>query len=290
MCASSELTDLLIHLPSEGSCKYVNNFFAYDFDQWNCGYDEKIKICQYTDSQRTVKCARSQCLGNVVVQTFNDNTGRIESLSKPFESVDMLEKYVEYHKKHQIKFPFMYLSCEDDPSKSQLFVLDPPVKEEINKLILDNTPAKSEEININLMFMDSISRAHFYRSLKKTISTFKSLNRRSGSNVEVLDFELFQSIHGHTTENMLGLWTGKIFPKTMTDDQKEKESSRFPEMLKWLKMKGYRNLYQEDMCWEGMWGLNADLGAFQDWNQFHEELKKTSSIDDYGMFYSLVSI
>ena len=76
----------------------------------------------------------------------------------------------------------------------------------------------------------------------------------------------------------------------MTDDQKEKESSRFPEMLKWLKMKGYRNLYQEDMCWEGMWGLNADLGAFQDWNQFHEELKKTSSIDDYGMLYSLVSI
>ena len=81
-----------------------------------------------------------------------------------------------------------------------------------------------DKININVVMLDSISRAHFFRSLKKTIRTFDEINSDTQSGAEVLDFQQFQALHGHSADNSRALFTGHVFPKEFTQTKKEESS------------------------------------------------------------------
>ena len=135
--------------------------------------------------------------------------------------------------------------------------------------------------NINIILLDSVSRSHFFRSLKKTTKFLRKTDLHS--NADVLDFELFQSIHGHTTENLHGLFNGKLLSSNYTDREKEFMKTEFQVLLKYVKNQGYKVIYQEDMCWQGTYGLNTDLGVFLEWEKFYNEFKENSFIDDPGI-------
>jgi Protein of unknown function (DUF229). len=271
------------HEPSNSSCLFAHKFFKYDFNEWKCGDDvvgEVLKICWYVQEKNRYTCNPSQC-GNhrVYVHRFNSKLGKLVAIKMSYNRKTNLSGRMTVLAIQSLKegFPFLYLSCGKDIKRMQLLVLEPSIllyhnDAEINKF---------NKININLLFIDSLSRAHFYRSLKKTVSYLSWLNSES-SLAEVLDYEMFQSIHGHTTENILGLMTGKIFPKNVTDEEKEISKPEFPAMLKFVKGHGYETLYQENMCWKGHWGLNSDLGSFEEWEPFYRKLNEESFIDDTG--------
>ena len=122
---------------------------------------------------------------------------------------------------------------------------------------------------------DSIARAHFYRSLHKTIETFKTINSNDHSDdTEVLDFKLFQALHGHTAVNAYALFNGSVFPTYMTDSAIESREKGINHFFNYFQCKGYHTLYQDDMCFKGIWGFRQDVGGSRNWIELYHKLKE----------------
>ncbi|KAK3749302.1 hypothetical protein QZH41_020078, partial [Actinostola sp. cb2023] len=132
------------------------------------------------------------------------------------------------------------------------------------------------------------SRAHFYRSLPETIQLFKDWTRDPlHSPAQVFDFELFQAVEGHTAENTHALFTGKLFPPNGRD------ASTRPVGMETLfghyRQANYQTMWQEDLCWEGVWGLFTDLAIDAEWQNLGPKLEEVY-IDSTGMTHSSCEI
>lgn len=282
------------HTMSESSCKYVTNVYKYDFEKHTCGEREMVSICQYQKNLRLFQCNYHACGKDfdeeILIHLMDKKSGIVRPIFQGFRSSDKLETNVLKYAIKTLKQgnEFMFLSCgfvDNNNNKTQLVILDKWITH-ANKGAENMRQEKSyvvKNLNINVILLDSVSRSHFYRSLKKTINYLRQNDFHSKA--EVLDFELFQSIHGHTTENLFGLFNGKLLSTNYTDREKEMMKTEFQGLLKYVKKEGYKVLYQEDMCWQGSYGLNTDLGLFLEWEKFFNEFKKSSLIDDSGIFY-----
>ena len=155
-----------------------------------------------------------------------------------------------------------------------------------NKIPQSSTKQRNKisrpHINVNMVLLDSVSRAHFYRSLPSTIAAFSDINSNKTTEAEVLDFELFQSVHGHSAENIHALFSGSLNPDNMTDDEREKIAVGVNNLYGKFKQAGYHTVYQDDLCWAQWWGMRMDLGSPKTWKKFLNEIKN-SFIDDTGM-------
>jgi len=287
------------HQLSESACRYVSDYYKYEFDNYTCAtaakqekdHEKTIEICKFNQLTKRFECDVSECgsafHGEVLIHIFDWTTGAVRPIRQGYATTrelnDNIMMYVRETLKEGIKF--MFLSCGFDEKMTQLLLLDNVVvSSENQQQQQQHQQQKKDKINVNIVLFDSTSRKHFFRSLKKTIHYLNEVNTKPDSKAEILDFELFQSIHGHTTENMFGLFNGKIFPKSITDKEKEYSQTGFENFLRFAKKHGYENFYQEDMCWEGFYGLNSDLGTFTEWDNFYKAFKANSSIDDTGKY------
>lgn len=274
------------HVPSKAACTYAENFYKYEFSKWKCEPTQEIRICELHSNHEFV-CDYSVCgpafNGEVVMHVFDSESGIVRPLQRGFYNNEELNENVMKYAQSAMRegYPFLFLSCGLDEKQTQLLMFD--------KTILGDSPSKTQKelanININIVLFDSISRAHFYRSLKQTVNFFREVNTKPSYKAEILDFELFQSIHGHTTENLYALMNGKIFPPSLSDLDKENAKTELDNLLKYFKSRDYEILYQEDECWQGLWGLNSDLGNFENWTDFRAEVTKNTSIDDTGKIH-----
>lgn len=122
--------------------------------------------------------------------------------------------------------------------------------------------SKNTPINLNFIFIDSVSRNHFYRSLPRSV---KKLDEIAASNVDgktlVLDYELVQGIRSRTFENLQTFFSGQInpFEKPFGTLEMPRERLKVDHLLVPLKALGYTSLWLEDLCpyWE--WGISKDL-------------------------------
>ena len=80
----------------------------------------------------------------------------------------------------------------------------------------------------------------------------------------MFDFELFQSVHGHTTHNEHALFTGRLLPSL--DPAEDPPSVKADALFGHFKRAGYQTMWQEDLCWTAGWGLVPDLVA-EDWKE-----------------------
>ena len=288
------------HEMCEGACKYVSSYYKYEFDNYTCATTAKkdneperiIEICKFNPLEKRFECNVSECGidfdGEVLIHLFDWTTGVVRPVRQGFRTTRELNDNVMGYARKTLEegLQFMFVSCGFDETMSQLVMLD---KEMVNvkgdherRTVQKEKPKK---INVNIVLFDSTARSHFFRSLKKTIHYLNEVNTNLNSKAEILDFELFQSTHGHTTENLHALFNGKIFAKTMTDKEKENGQTGFENFLRFAKKHGYETFYQEDMCWEGYYGLNSDLGMFTEWDRFYQEFKINASIDDTGEYF-----
>ena len=86
------------------------------------------------------------------------------------------------------KFNFVFVKCFSAVNEQSLFSQLITIPAEITTEKAPKQRAKNT-INVNIVLLDSVSRPHFYRSLPKTIQTFKKLTQRALS-AKVFDFGL----------------------------------------------------------------------------------------------------
>ena len=114
--------------------------------------------------------------------------------------------------------------------------------------------AADYKFNFNIIWLDSVARGHFIRSLPKSTNVIRTLRSQSsiGQNAtRVFDFQLFQTTKARTRE-MLSLLFAGVYPSkndTLRNDATAGEPIRVETLFGPLKRAGYRTLWLEDSCW-----------------------------------------
>ena len=270
-------------LPLRSGCKYAMDTYVYDNTINSCKTQPIIKnICnRFTNG--SFSCSFDACgetyNGDIWIHIFDKTNGVVDVYEVINKSSNNLKRKVEEAAKHTMKneYNFMFLSCGGTVNKTQFIVL-PPV--EFRAKVVEPT----SRISINIFIYDSISRAHFYRSLKHSIEAMNDINTNSHKyhSAEVLDFELFQSIHGHSQENTYALMTGKTFPENISLVKREITPVKMDEFYKFLKKNGYDTFFQDDMCYESGFGVRRDIGALIYYFKDYKGKLDAFGIDDYG--------
>lgn len=286
------------HVASEEACKLAKELYHTNPSLKTCGYSRPVDICTYnliddtnqgSSTSFKISCSIKDCekykRPNVVVWLPSIKTGTL-SKKDYFTSEKDLQNHIDgviSKARTEEGASFLLLECTDSMDVQrkaydfvgQMFLI-PPVPEKQYKQQSSKT-----NININLVMIDSVARSHFYRSLPRTISTFSKINKYRHVKAEVLDFELFQSLEGHTAENVHGLFTGTLFPKSFTGQERERSAVGVGEFLKIWKKNGYKTIYQDDLCFDDYWGMRLDLGTPNNWDEFLK-VKSGNHIDSIG--------
>ena len=274
------------HKPSEESCKFARETYAIKPELSECkekgmGDVCKMKIIRTSkESEITFRCNQTLCKqgesGSFKVQSLDPTVGTA-SIVKEFSTIKELETGLPaiVRENKQNNFNFVFIECVTPQGKdvSQFVPIEPGFTIEETQSIRNGN-----FINVNVLLIDSVARAHFYRSLPRTVATFKKW--RESPNVvpaKVFDFELFQALHGHTAENTHALFTGELFP---IKDRAKTLPVNMSAMFGHYKRAGYHTIFQEDLCWKGIWGLMLDLGE-RTWSNLQSAIK-TTFIDHTG--------
>ncbi|CAH3133546.1 unnamed protein product [Pocillopora meandrina] len=97
-------------------------------------------------------------------------------------------------------FNFLFLKCGNI---YQALSFPPIFKEK------ENAEGRSA-INVNIIMLDSISRSHFYRTMRKATEALKKISEDPKIKSTYLDFELVQSIGQQTFENLRPFFSGVL--------------------------------------------------------------------------------
>lgn len=276
------------HKPTVAACKLAHELYIKYPAIRHCIVGQTIgDICRIEVGQKIDKkgqafhvyCNKSICSGAnefskyFGIKTLDTDTGELKT-EKRFESINDLERglavAIETSIKENSYFVFVQCSGEEGGLISQLLPIEP-------RLTIQETNSRRDTrlLNVNIILLDSVARAHFYRSLPKTIKRFQSwIEQPSSAPATVLDFELFQAVDGHTAENTHALFTGTFIPPNSSG------SVEMGVMFKHYKSAGYQTIWQEDLCFKGVWGLMLDLKA-SDWTDM-QRLYKEAGIDHTG--------
>ena len=106
---------------------------------------------------------------------------------------------------------------------------------------------QDDPVNINVIWLDSTSYSHFYRSMPKTVEALRNL--KATDSLNVFNYNLMQSIKGGTYVNTVAFTAGKIYSRHYL-------TSNEPGMGNLLKMfqdRGYHVTMVDDLCWS--WSL-----------------------------------
>lgn len=268
------------HEPSESSCKLAKKMYFIRPELSTCKKGKITSICRMKVSGTSegnvihFKCKEALCQqgknDSLKVHSVNPETG-LTNIVNTFTTIRDLEKGLPAiaRKNRQNKFNFVFIECTHHHGRqvSQLIPFDP-------RFIVEETKKTRNEqvINVNILLIDSLSRAHFYRSLPKTISTFKYWRQNPAAfPAKVFDFELFQALHGHTAVNMHAFYTGELFPDKMNHKTPPLNIS---VLFGHYKRSGFQTVWQEDLCWKEIWGLMTDLGV-GNWKRLQKKMKST---------------
>ncbi|KAK3723606.1 hypothetical protein QZH41_019323, partial [Actinostola sp. cb2023] len=271
------------HKASNKSLEMVRDLYKLDPGLTRCKSPAGKTICQIKPRRKssgdgkgygaTVDC-NPICKEHNQSQSLNILTvrdGQIKNVGSFQSRVDLekgLLNVISENIKKKIHFIVLRCTLKDSNQiVSQILPLDP-------RLTIRRNTTKSRDknlVNINILLLDSVSRAHFYRSLPKTIEVFSKWNNDpSSAPARVFDFELFQAVEGHTTENTHALFNGKLLPLERTEGR---HSVHPGNMFGAFQKVGYQTMWQEDLCWKAVWGLLLDLLAGS-WNNLQDKLKE----------------
>ena len=177
---------------------------------------------------------------------------------------------------------FIFLNCtrkEKNMTISQLISVVP----KLQYLKFGELKPHGGKLNLNVLLLDSISRAHFYRSFPKTIEYLRAKrDNRKPKSPFLFEFQLFQGIHSNTHETEKGFFTGELYPENYTYSQKAKSPTSPNVLFGTLKKAGYQTMFLEDLCYLSGFGLVSSFMT-RKWNTLNEKLK-TSNIDTVGEY------
>ena len=280
------------HLPSQEACKYTAELFAADPSIATCHdqEDPPYELCSISEdltnrktSTFEAKCDLTVCdsAKQMHLEIVGPSDGEMWQFDIPRRTSDKkVEWYIERaaEKTRKNGFNFLFLSCvglKKGQKISQMLTLLPP-----ENILKHERKVSSEKINVNVILLDSVSRPHFYRSLPKTAKYLREKQEDPNYGAHIFDFELFQSVHGHTHENEHALFSGTLFPRNYTREDKERAPTNMEVLFGTFKSAGYQTMFLDDLCWKSSYGLTESLNAFN-WTSLQEKIK-TANIDSTG--------
>ncbi|XP_072020665.1 uncharacterized protein [Amphiura filiformis] len=146
-------------------------------------------------------------------------------------------------------YGFCYLKCKQTKDKkdgSQLLL--------IPQYFTQNTCDGStcdDAININVIWLDSTSHSHFFRSLPKSVKTLR--NTKEKKLAHVFNYDLMQSMKGATLNNTIMFTLGNLKAKT-----------GIGKIFNLFHNGGYYVTWIDDLCWTSMMkeSRRSGLGRF----------------------------
>ena len=287
------------HKPKVEDCEEAKAAYHLNNEALRCTEPLGNKLCWFLETWRpfptvrtTPVCNISPCGNNpVYVMGIDNRYGILEEknrwgkFTKNRELQRFLVSFVVAHTSNG--FGYGILSCRAKNSSKTIkqILFFPPVIPQKRQF------TNAELINVNILMLDSVSRAHFYRSLPKTVQTLRNVVHDHDIPATVLDFELLQSMAPYTFHNLRVFMSGKT-----GFDYKEHEEQSYDINILYEKLRklGYYTVLQEDSCWFDEWGSFFTNNVFQRnqpktirqfeerWVEF-KNLTNTYEIDDYGL-------
>ncbi|XP_031550213.1 uncharacterized protein LOC116287668 [Actinia tenebrosa] len=274
------------YTPDKSACETINKHFRSPRDPietQTCPTKQYQDICWFKNDTK-LECSSKVCGGETVSLGRRDlKEGHITTWNPitPFNT-DKVWSFVQATLKEGDTFCFM--KCG---SILQVLVFPP-------QLFLKKKDTKDKrKININVVVLDSVSRAHFYRMMNKSINAFKDLVYSEDIPATALDFEFFQSVGTNTFENIRTFFSGFFVGKD-ADGKKQVEQPNvgMDVMYGHFQKQGYQTIFQDDLCWYDSWGtlLNdikisgTSSPTAERWAQYKEKAGK-NNIDHFGNTY-----
>jgi hypothetical protein len=168
---------------------------------------------------------------------------------------------------------FLFLNCTGlftGVKISQLLTFLPALPRLTNK-------KQKDKVNVNVVLLDSLSGAHFCRSLPNTIIFLQEKNADPSFPAHVFEYELFQAVHGHTHDIEPALFSGTLYPEEWTSKQNTAKPVDLHVLYGVFKEAGYQTMFLDDLCWK------ATFTKVKSWS-WKTLLKKTKAgnIDTRG--------
>lgn len=281
------------HLPSEDACEYTADLFTQMPEIVTCHDQEEppYELCKISEVYRkarpstfNVRCDLSPCSRRrtIRLKIVNPSDGYMFVQNLPGSTSNShMQLAVEdaARKTRENGFNFLFMTCsgrKHGKNISQLLTVLPP-----ESIFKRQVKSSIEKVNVNIVLLDSISRPHFYRSLPKTVDHLRRKQYDPNYKAHIFDFELFQSVHGHTHENEHALFSGALFPENYTKSDKEDASTNMEVLFGIFKRAGYQTMLNNDLCWKARYGIMDSLKV-SEWEALQPKIKE-ANIDSTGI-------
>lgn len=281
--------------PSVEECQKATRDYEVESPALRCEEPTEKDLCTITDKYRSninaqvkVRCDIRRCGNPVYVVSLDPETGQLEEQGKwhKFTYKTEIESKLPsvIIQTSQNGFNFCFVQCVRN-NTSQLIrtVLSfPPVLG-----VTNSKGPKPVNLDINVVVLNSVSRAHFYRSLPETVATIRNVVYDNSITASALDFEFLQSFGPAMTPDLGIQLTGK---NGETPTLISEISTVFAE----LKKLGYHNIHQTDQCWYDKDAITTDSQSTMGTEGARKELRKQwtyvqretmKHVDDTGMTY-----
>ena len=308
----SELSKCTRRLVTPSDCTEVINHFGQhgSIKPNQCNRNNYIKICRVSKFEKEYKrediqisCNASACLGKISVGLFNERIGKVSWRS--VKHIGDLSRILRNHITFSVfASGFALLKCERGQGNQVLSF--PKI---LDRRKTEQSQENTRRFNINIVVEDSLSRAHFYRTLTKTVSTLRNIIYNQSIPATLLDFEKVQSYASNTYRNLQRLFTGQKYLDWEMDcnygvheflrNNSKNTSCTYgvEEMLNRFQKVGYSTLLQEDHCWYDDWGsfleprkqlarVKNEAARLRRWKEFLTLVEKSGRnkvVDDYGI-------
>ena len=281
--------------PSVEECQKATRDYEVESPALRCEEPTDKDLCTITDKYRSninaqvkVRCDIGRCGNPVHVVSVDPETGQLEEQEKwqKFTSKTDIEGKLPsvIIRNSQNGFNFCLVQCvRNNTSQFIRTVLSfPPVLG-----VTSSHGPKSINLDINVVVLNSVSRAHFYRSLPETVATIRNIVYDNSTTASALDFEFLQSFGPAMAPHLQMQLLGK---KVETPTQNSEISTLFAE----LKKLGYHNILQTDQCWYDKDPITTELQSKMETEGAREKFRKQwtslqsmtmKHIDDTGITY-----
>ncbi|XP_072045119.1 uncharacterized protein [Amphiura filiformis] len=229
--------------PYRSSCDTANKLYHSESTP-TCNHQKSYDICriQSNGNSHLVNCSNNICVKNIYLGTINRTDGHMQWKTQiNLASLeDSIRNIIDKHKDTE-NYGFCYVQCtlKDETNASQLLL----VPKNFSHITCNEGSDCRDSININVIWLDSTSHSHFYRSLPKSVEALREI--KSNQDAYLFSYNLMQAMHGATIVNTVALTSGKV------EDRKYliKKSIPIGNLFDMFKRKGHHTTWIDDLCW-----------------------------------------
>ncbi|XP_072025442.1 uncharacterized protein [Amphiura filiformis] len=226
--------------PRPDSCRVAQKVF-FSTPMPNCAHQEIHNICEIriNGGNRRVFCSQQLCKHPIMLGEISSDDGTLKWTELP--SIFHLQKSIlDQIKSTPIKpnYGFCFVTCwiNNNTIARQLLLLPQNIHEGGDVKYTNAT-------NINIIWLDSTSHSHFFRSMPQTVKQLQDI--RDNHEAHVFNYNLMQSLAGGTYVNTVAFTSGTIKTRGFL----LKHQSSIGDMFKIFKNDGYHTMWIDDLCW-----------------------------------------